>query len=72
MARAARQPPPEPNFGQLVTKEHIPGIAISAHALRRFVERLQPDIPGADQVAAAMARLEDLGSGHGPVPSRDS
>jgi len=55
---------PEPNFAQLVTEDQIPYITVSAHALRRFVQRLQPDIPGADQVAEPMARLEDLGTGN--------
>jgi hypothetical protein len=36
---------------------------VSAHALRRFVQRLAPDIPDAERIAAAMADLEDLGSG---------
>lgn len=51
---------PEPNFARLVTEHDLTMLVISAHALRHFVERLQPDIPGADQVAAAMAPLEDL------------
>lgn len=55
---------PEPNFGRLVSEQDLQGIVVSAHALRRFVERLRPEIPGADQVAQAMARLEDLGSGN--------
>jgi hypothetical protein len=61
---------PEPNFAQLVTEGQIPYITVSAHALRRFVERLQPDIPGADQVAEAMARLEDIGSGRRSGPEQ--
>ena len=64
MARATNHPTPEPNFHALVAEEHLPDLVISAHALRRFVERLQPDIPGAEQVAEGMARLEDLGSGN--------
>ena len=51
---------PEPNFARLVTDDDLRRIVVSAHALRRFVQRLQPEIPGADQVADAMARLEDL------------
>lgn len=51
---------PEPNFDRFVTEDDLRRIIVSAHALRRFVERLQPEIPGADQVADAMARLEDL------------
>ena len=66
-ARGAR---PEPNFGRLVTEDDVRRIIVSAHALRRFVERLQPDIPGADQVAQAMARLEDLGSGNRSGPEQ--
>jgi hypothetical protein len=58
--RAAR---PEPNFGRLVSEPDLQRIAVSAHALRRFVQRLAPDIPGAEQVAEAMADLEDLGPG---------
>jgi len=46
-----------------VTEQDLHALVISAHALRRFVERLQPDIHGADQVAKPMARLEELGSG---------
>jgi len=55
---------PEPNFARLVSDDDLNSIVISAHALRRFVQRLQPGIPGADQVAEAMARLEDLGTGN--------
>jgi len=51
---------PEPNFARLVTEDDLRRMVVSAHALRRFVQRLQPEIPGADQVADAMARLEDL------------
>jgi hypothetical protein len=51
---------PEPNFERLVDDDDLRRITISAHALRRFVQRLEPEIPGADQVAEAMARLEDL------------
>jgi hypothetical protein len=61
---------PEPNFARLVTEQDLAAIVISAHALRRFVERLQPDIPGADQVAEAMARLEDIGSGRRSRPQQ--
>jgi hypothetical protein len=61
---------PERNFGRLVSEEDLQGIVVSAHALRRFVERLQPEIPGADQVAEAMARLEDLGSGNRSGPEQ--
>jgi hypothetical protein len=65
-----RDQQPEPNFKALVTEEHLPGILITAHALRRFVQRLQPDIPGADQVAGAMERLEDIGSGNRSGPEQ--
>jgi hypothetical protein len=61
---------PEPNFARLATELDLQQITVSAHALRRFVERLQPDIPGADQVAQAMARLEDLGSGNRSGPEQ--
>ena len=58
-----RHTEPEPNFADIVTDQDLDELVISAHALRRFVERLQPDIPGADQVAEAMAPLEDIRSG---------
>jgi hypothetical protein len=58
--RAAR---PEPNFGRLVSERDLQRIVVSAHALRRFVQRLAPDIPDAERIAAAMADLEGLGSG---------
>jgi hypothetical protein len=61
---------PEPNFARLVTDDELRRIAISAHALRRFVQRLQPEIPGAEQVAEAMATLEDLGSGNRSGPEQ--
>ena len=61
---------PEPNFARLITDDDLRHIAISAHALRRFVQRLQPDIPGAEQIAEAMARLEDLGSGNRSGPEQ--
>jgi hypothetical protein len=70
MAQAPGQAQPEPNFARLVTEQDLRAIVISAHALRRFVERLQPDIPGADRVAKPMARLEDLGSGHRSGPEQ--
>jgi hypothetical protein len=58
---------PEPNFGRLITEEDLANIEISAHALRRFVQRLEPGIPGAQQVAAAMEKLEALkGNRTGP------
>jgi hypothetical protein len=41
-------PTPEPNFARLVTDQDLATIVISAHALRRFAQRVQPDIPGAD------------------------
>ncbi len=53
-------PRPERNFARFVTEDDLTPIVISAHALRRFVQRLQPEIPSADQVAEAMARLETL------------
>jgi hypothetical protein len=49
-----RNPRPEPNFASRVTDRDLATHVVSAHAVRRFVERLQPDIPGADRVAAAM------------------
>jgi hypothetical protein len=70
MPAAPQQPSPEPNFARLVTEQDLATIVISAHALRRFVQRLQPDIPGAGQVAEAMARLEDLGSGNRSGPEQ--
>lgn len=70
MAPAARHPTPEPNFARLVTEQELAALVVSAHALRRFVERLQPDIPGAERVAKPMARLEDLGSGHRSGPQQ--
>jgi hypothetical protein len=70
MTRARGQARPEPNFARLVTEQDLHALVISAHALRRFVERLQPDIPGADRVAKPMARLEDLGSGHRSGPQQ--
>jgi len=70
MTRARRQAAPEANFARLVTEQDLRAIVISAHALRRFVERLHPDIPGADQVAKPMARLEDLGSGNRSGPQQ--
>jgi hypothetical protein len=65
-----REQQPEPNFARLVSEQDLHRIVISAHALRRFVERLQPEIPGAEQVAQAMARLEDLGSGNRSGPEQ--
>jgi hypothetical protein len=70
MAQAPGQARPEPNFARLLTEQDLRAIVVSAHALRRFVERLQPDIPGADHVAQAMARLEDLGSGNRSGPEQ--
>jgi hypothetical protein len=67
---SVRSPAPEPNFAHPATEQDLATLVISAHALRRFVERLQPDIPGADQVAEAMAPLEDLGSGNRPGPEQ--
>jgi hypothetical protein len=61
---------PEPNFARLITEDDLRRIAISAHALRRFVQRLQPTIPGADQVAEAMTRFEDIGSGNRSGPEQ--
>ena len=61
---------PEPNFARLVTEDDLRRMVVSAHALRRFVQRLQPEIPGADQVAEAMAGLEDLGSGRRSGPEQ--
>jgi hypothetical protein len=61
---------PEPNFARLVSEDDLRRIVISAHALRRVVQRLQPDIPGAEQIAEAMAGLEDLGSGNRSGPQQ--
>jgi len=58
---SSRPTTPEPNFARLLTDQDLHTLVISAHALRRFVERLQSDIPGADQIAEAMARLETWG-----------
>lgn len=44
---------PEPNFARLVTEQDLQTLTISAHALRRFVERLQPGIPGAALIVVA-------------------
>ena len=65
-----RNQPPKPNFPHLLTDQDLATLVISAHALRRFVERLQPDIPGAGQVAESMARLEDIGSGNRSGPEQ--
>jgi len=65
-----RNQPPNPNFHRLLTDQDLATLVISAHALRRFVERLQPDIPGAGQVAESMARLEDIGSGNRSGPEQ--
>jgi hypothetical protein len=65
-----RDQPTNPNFARLPTPQDLATLTISAHALRRFVERLQPSIPGADQVAEVMARLEDLGSGNRSGPEQ--
>jgi hypothetical protein len=54
---------PEPNFARLLTEQDLATLVISAHAVRRFVQRLQPDIPGADHVAAAMKPLEQIRGG---------
>lgn len=61
---------PEPNFARLLTEDDLATLVISAHALRRFVQRLEPDIPRADQIAKDMARLEDLGSGNRSGPEQ--
>jgi hypothetical protein len=61
---------PEPNFYRLPTPQDLDRLEISAHALRRFAERLQPNIPGADRVASDMAALEDLGSGNRTGPQQ--
>jgi hypothetical protein len=54
---------PEPNFGRLVSEKELREIVLSAHSMQRFVQRLAPDLGGADQVAEAMAHLEGIGSG---------
>jgi hypothetical protein len=58
-----RDQPPEPNFARLLTEQDLATLVISAHALRRFVQRLRPDIPGAEEVAAAMMPLEQIRGG---------
>jgi hypothetical protein len=60
MAEAQR---PEPNFGRLVTADDLDHLEITAHALQRFVDRLQPGIPGAAHTARVMGRLEEMPSG---------
>jgi hypothetical protein len=60
---------PEPNFAQLVTERDLEALVITGHALRRFVERLQPGIPRATEIAAAMAPLEHL-AGHRSGPQQ--
>lgn len=60
----------EPNFARLLDERDLETLVISGHALRRFVERLQPDIPRAGEIAAAMAPLEDLGSGNRSGPEQ--
>ena len=59
----ARDTQPEPNFARLVTEDDLASIEISAHALQRFVDRLQPGIPGAARAAQTMGRLEGIPSG---------
>jgi hypothetical protein len=54
---------PEPNFARLVTEQDLAYVEITAHALQRFVDRLQPGIPGAERAAEIMGRLEQLPSG---------
>jgi hypothetical protein len=61
---------PEPNFAHLLTEQDLDTLVISAHALRRFVQRLQPDIPREDEIAEPMARLEDIGSGNRTGPEQ--
>jgi hypothetical protein len=57
---AASDSRPEPNFARLVTEDDLDSIEISAHALQRFVDRLQPGIPGAARAAQTMGRLEAI------------
>jgi hypothetical protein len=57
---AAKDSQPEPNFARLVTEADLDSIEISAHALQRFVDRLQPGIPGATRAAETMGRLEAI------------
>ncbi len=63
MATATGRARPEPNFGRFVAEAHQPEIVITAHALQRFVTRLQPQIPRAEHIADLMAPLEGLRSG---------
>ncbi len=67
---SSRHQRPEPNFGRLATEQDLGRIVVSAHALRRFVQRVQPGIPGADQVAEAIGALEDLGPGQRSGPQQ--
>lgn len=53
---------PEPNFARLITEADLDAIEISAHALQRFVDRVQPGIPGAARAAETMGRLEEIPS----------
>jgi hypothetical protein len=56
----AKDSRPEPNFTRLVSEADLDSIEISAHALQRFVDRLQPGIPGAARAARVMGRLEEI------------
>lgn len=58
MSRLPAASKPEPNFGRFITDEEIGNLSSKPHALARFVERLQPGIPGADVVAARLHALE--------------
>jgi hypothetical protein len=62
MAPAPRHPTPEPNFERLLTEHDLDSIEISAHALQRFVSRLQPGIPGAGRVAQMAGTLKAIPS----------
>jgi hypothetical protein len=61
VARAPKPRPRESNFGGLVIKQHLDEIKVTGHALVRCVQRLQPGIPDADQIAREAASLEEKG-----------
>jgi hypothetical protein len=70
---AARSDRPEPNFARLITKDELNSIAISAHALRRFMQppaarhpRRRPRRRSNGKTRMASARAT------APAPSRDS
>lgn len=58
VSRPNRQARPEPNFSSFFLPEQLRETDITAHAIVRYVERLQPGIPGADEIARTASRLE--------------